>query len=231
MKFGFIFDMDGTMVDNMMVHHRAWQLKLQELGLNYTLEQVRQEIHGKNEEILKRLFGEQLSDSERARHAWEKEALYRKVFANELCLIDGVADFLAACQVQNIPLSIGTAAPPENVKFVLDNLDLHAFFKGAIDASMVTKGKPDPEVFEKAANLLQLSANQVVVFEDSPTGVATALHFGCPVVVVTTTHAIHEFEQFPNILQFINNFNDISPELVVSWAATWQQQNETIFSV
>jgi HAD superfamily hydrolase (TIGR01509 family) len=224
MQFGFIFDMDGTMIDNMMVHHRAWQLKLQALGLNYTLEQVRQEIHGKNEEILKRLFGEQLNDSERARHAWEKEALYRKVFADELCLIDGVANFLAACQAQNIPLSIGTAAPPENVNFVLDNLNLHAFFKGVVDASMVTKGKPDPEVFEKAANLLQLTANQVVVFEDSPTGVATAQRFGCPAVVLTTTHEAHEFEEFENVLKFIKDFNDISPQLVISWAKNWKKK-------
>ncbi len=223
MQFGFIFDMDGTMVDNMMTHHRAWQLKLKELGLDYSLEQVRQEIHGKNEEILKRLFGEQLTDTERVRHAWEKEALYRKVFADDLCLIDGLPHFLAQCQRQNIPLSIGTAAPPENVDFVLDKLSLRPFFKGVVDASMVTKGKPNPEVFKKATDFLQLAHNQIIVFEDSPTGVETALHFGSLAVVVTTTHEKHEFQQFPNVLNFIHNFQDVTPNLVLSWAKSWKK--------
>ena len=53
----YIFDMDGTMVDNMMVHHRAWQRKLAALGLPLTLEEVRLQIHGINEEIIERLFG------------------------------------------------------------------------------------------------------------------------------------------------------------------------------
>lgn len=84
MKRAFIFDMDGTMVDNMMVHHRAWQRKLAALGLDLTLEEVRQSIHGINEEILGRLFGDRFSPEERHRIAWEKEAEYRDIFLSEL---------------------------------------------------------------------------------------------------------------------------------------------------
>jgi HAD superfamily hydrolase (TIGR01509 family) len=216
MNIGFIFDMDGTMVDNMMVHHRAWQLKLQELGLHFSLERVRLEIHGKNEEIFMRLFGNSLTPEQRIQYAWEKEALYRQVFAKNLQLISGLPTFLETCRAQNIPLSIGTAAPPENVNFVLDTLNLRSFFKGVVDASMVQRGKPDPEVFAKAAESMELTANNVVVFEDSPTGVATALRFGCPVVVVTTTHTEAEFLKYPNILKFIQHFNDITPFSIIN---------------
>ena len=66
---GLIFDMDGTMVDNMMAHHEAWQRKLSSLGMDMELEQVRREIHGVNEEILLRLFGDRFNDEERQYHA------------------------------------------------------------------------------------------------------------------------------------------------------------------
>ena len=86
----FIFDMDGTMVDNMMVHHRAWQIKLAELGLEMELEAVRQTIHGKNEEILAKLFGDRFTPEEFKRISWEKENAYRRQFISSLKLIDGL---------------------------------------------------------------------------------------------------------------------------------------------
>jgi beta-phosphoglucomutase-like phosphatase (HAD superfamily) len=80
MQNALIFDMDGTMVDNMMVHHRAWQKKLAELG-KMTLEEVIATCHGKNDEILQRIFGEQYSFEERDKISFEKEAIYRGIFA------------------------------------------------------------------------------------------------------------------------------------------------------
>jgi beta-phosphoglucomutase len=171
------------------------------------LESVRQTIHGKNEEILERLFGDRYSPEERQQLAWEKEAAYREVFKDELGLIDGLAAFLDALKAAGIPLAIGTAAPPENVDFVLDRLQLRDYFKGVVHAGQVKKGKPDPEVFELAAGHLGLPVNACVVFEDSPTGVQTALNAGCKAVVITSTHTREEFAHFPNVLFFIEDYN------------------------
>ena len=206
----FIFDMDGTMVDNMMVHHRAWQIKLAELGLEMELEAVRQTIHGKNEEILAKLFGERFTPEEFKRISWEKENAYRRQFISELKLIEGLPGFLQKVQAKGIPMGVGTAAPAENVNFVLDNIyGLRKYFQTVVHAGMVTKGKPDPQVFQMVAEGMGVPIEECLIFEDSPTGVETAHRAGCQVVVVTTTHHQEEFAHFPNVLQFIDDYQDL----------------------
>jgi beta-phosphoglucomutase family hydrolase len=211
MTQGFIFDMDGTMVDNMMVHHRAWQRKLAALGLDLSLEEVRQNIHGINEEIIERLFGNRFTPDERRQIAREKEAEYREIFLPDLRLIAGLDAFLREATRLNIPMGIGSAAPPENVQFVLENLDLHPVFRAVIDAAQVTRGKPDPEVFLTVAERLSLAPEHCLVFEDSPTGAEAARRAGMPAVIVTTTHTPDEFARFDNVVRIVRDFTEVSP--------------------
>lgn len=203
---GIIFDMDGTMVDNMMVHHRAWQAKLASLGLEMTLEEVMEKVHGVNVEILERLFGGRFTLEERIRISDEKEAEYRRIFLQDLKPIDGLMSFLNQLKAAGIPMAVGTAAPPENADFVMDNLQLRDYFSGVFHAKSVSKGKPDPEIFEKAAASMQLKAKDCLIFEDSLTGIETARRAGASAVVVTTTHKKEEFAKFPNVIKFIDNF-------------------------
>ncbi len=214
---GFIFDMDGTLVDNMMIHHKAWQIKLKELGLDYTLEEVRQTIHGKNEEILARLFGEKYTPAQRVQFAEEKEAAYREVSKQDLYAIKGLDNFLNQALLQKIPMGIGTAAPPENVTHGLAILALEKYFQTVVDAAQVSKGKPDPEVFLRVAHRINVTIERCLVFEDSPVGVATALNAGCNVVVITSTHTKEEFAHFPNVKKFINDYSEISIEEALSF--------------
>ncbi len=212
MNQGFIFDMDGTMVDNMMTHHRAWQIKLRELGMDMSLQEVHRTIHGKNEEIIERLFGDRFTPEQRRQIAGEKEERYREVFLPKLKLIGGLHDFLMDCLSKNIPLSIGTAAPLANVNFVMNNLNLHSFFKKVVNSDDVSLGKPNPEVFEKAAAGIGIPLSNCLIFEDSPTGATTAFNAGCPVVVVLTTHKREEFEHLPNVVKYINDYTEITVE-------------------
>jgi beta-phosphoglucomutase len=206
---GIIFDMDGTMVDNMMVHHRAWQRKLAELGLDLSIDEVKEKIHGINEEILERIFGDRYTVEERRRISWEKEAAYREIFLPELRLVPGLQGFLERAKATNIPMAIGTAAPSENVDFVLDNLNLRPYFTGVFDAKSVTKGKPDPEIFNVAAASLGLSTADCLIFEDSVTGAEAARRAGASTIIVTTTHAREEFAQFNHIVRFIGDFEGL----------------------
>ena len=211
---GIIFDMDGTMVDNMMVHHRAWQVKLESLGLKMSLEEVMEKVHGVNVEILERLFGDRFTLEERWQISNEKEAEYRRIFLPELKPVDGLLSLLDAFKESGIPMAVGTAAPPENAEFIMDNLPLRSYFQGVFHAGSVSKGKPDPEIFEKAAASMGLKSSECLVFEDSVTGAATAQNAGSKAIILTTTHQEEEFRQFSHILKFVDSFEGLSPALL-----------------
>jgi len=201
-----IFDLDGTLIDNMMVHHRAWQRKLKELGLDYTLERVKEEIHGVNLEILERLFGDRFTIEERKQIAWEKEKAYREIYAAEIKPLPGLMDLLDYCADQDVPIAIATAGPPENCFFALDALGIRNRFGHIVHSAMVTKGKPHPEAFQQAADGLGVLLSDCLVFEDSITGAKAAANGHCEAIIVTTTHDEEEFAEFSHIKMFINDY-------------------------
>jgi beta-phosphoglucomutase len=207
---GFIFDMDGTMIDNMMTHHHCWQGILAEYGLVFSLEEVMEKCHGKNVEIIERLFPNRFTMDEKEAMSFEKERRYRAIFLPKLKLIKGLSTFLKAAHKRQIPLSIGTAASPENVRYVLDNLELHRYFSFIVHSDNVNLGKPHPEVYAKAAEGMKIPLSNCLVFEDSPTGARTAMNAGCPCIIITTTHREEEFKAFPNVVKFISDYSELT---------------------
>ena len=203
-----IFDMDGTMVDNMMVHHRAWQASLKKLGTDWPIEKVMQEVHGVNEEILHKIYGDRFTREERLAISAEKEKAYRDIFLPELKLISGLTNYLDALEAAKIPMAIGTAAPPENANFLLDNLPIRKYFKAIFHAGDVKNGKPDPEVFLLGIEALGIAPENCIVFEDSITGAAAAKNAGCAAIILTTTHKEAEFAKFDHILGFVSDFKE-----------------------
>ncbi len=190
-----LFDLDGTLVDNMMVHHRAWQRKLKELGLDYSLERVKEEIHGVNLEILERLFGDRFTLAERQQIAWDKEAAYREIFADdfEANIVPGAREFIQQAHDLGIPMAIGTAGPKENAEFVVARLGIEKYMGHIVHSGMVSKGKPDPEVFQQGADALGIPLQDCLIFEDSVTGAQAANNAKANVIVLTTTHHEAEF--------------------------------------
>lgn len=208
-----LFDLDGTLVDNMMVHHRAWQRKLKDLGLDYTLERVKAEIHGVNLEILEGLFGDRFSPEEYKQIAWDKEAAYRDIFAADFKanIVPGALDFIRQAYEVGIPMAIGTAGPQENAEFVVENLGIGDLMGHLVHSGMVSKGKPDPEVFQQGADKLGVDLKDCIIFEDSVTGAKAANNAGCPVVVLTTTHNEPEFAGL-EVADFRPNFRGLRVE-------------------
>lgn len=207
---GLIFDMDGTIVDNMMVHHRAWQDTFSKLGIEMTISEVMEKVHGVNHEILERLFGDQFTPGQRQEISASKEKNYRQIYKDQLILMPGLAELLQECQSAGIPMAIASAAPPENVEFVVENLSIRHYFDAIYHAANVTHGKPDPEVFLLAAAKLNVDPSECIIFEDSLTGAEAARNAGAKTIIVTTTHDITEFDIYDHIVRFVPDFRKIS---------------------
>jgi beta-phosphoglucomutase len=205
-----LFDLNGTIIDDMEFHTKAWQhLFNNDLGATMSWEDTKKEMYGKNQEVLVRVFGsERFKQAEMDELSIEKERRYQKEFFPHLALIPGLAGLLEDAWQKHTPMAIGSAAIPFNIDFVLDNLNIRHYFKAIVSADDVKLSKPNPETFLNAAALLQMNPTDCLVFEDTPKGAETALNAGMKCIVLTTTHRQHEFDHLDNVLYFAPDYTD-----------------------
>jgi HAD superfamily hydrolase (TIGR01509 family) len=207
----FLFDLNGTMVNDMTYHVKAWHRILNELGAGISMEQMKLECYGKNHELLERIFPGRFTLEEKNRMSLEKEKQYQKEFRPRLELIKGLDGFLTQSYEAGIKMAIGSAAIMFNIDFVLDELNIRNYFDILISADNVTDSKPNPETWLRCAENLSVSAHECLVFEDSIKGVESALNAGMDCIVITTMHAQEEFSGYGNIVSFIDDYH--SPAL------------------
>jgi len=205
----FLFDLNGTMINDMPYHVSAWHAIVNKLGANITLERMKQECYGKNHDVIERIFPGRFMHEEKTRMSFEKEKKYQEDFRPSLKLIAGLDTFLADTHRAGIKLAIGSAAMMFNIDFVLDGLHIRKYFDVIISADDVSNSKPDPETWLKCAYKLQLPPNDCVVFEDSPKGAESALNADMKCIIITNTHEQAEFANYKNVIQFIEDYNSI----------------------
>lgn len=207
MTKALLFDLNGTMVDDMHYHIKAWHRISNELGAALSMEAVKAECYGKNAEVMERIFPGRFSQEEKNKISIEKEIQYRAEFKPFLRLIDGLDLFLENAKAKGWKMAIGSAAIMSNVDFVLDGLQIRHYFDAVISADEVTNSKPDPETFLRCAAAIGADPSRCIVCEDAPKGVESALNAGMKSVVLTTMHEAHEFSQYPNILLFTRDYS------------------------
>ncbi|MEO6289421.1 MAG: HAD family phosphatase [Ginsengibacter sp.] len=209
----FIFDLNGTMIDDMQYHAEAWyDILNNDLKAGLTWDEVKDEMYGKNDELLVRVFGDNHFSPNRMKElSVEKERRYQAAYTPKLKLIYGLKKFLEMAQERKIPMAIGSAAVPFNIDFVLDNLNIRHFFQAIVSADDVLISKPDPETFIKCAMILNVPPEECIVFEDAPKGVEAAQNAGMKTVVLTTMHGKEEFEMYNNVIEFIEDYTGVSP--------------------
>jgi beta-phosphoglucomutase len=213
----FLFDMNGTMIDDMHYHLKVWhRILTEELGADMTEEEVKHQMYGKNEELLMRVFGDRFSWEEATEISYHKELAYQALYKPHLSLLPGLDTFLKKAYEQNIPMAIGSAASPFNIDFVLNNLQIRHYFKSIVSAADVAESKPDPTVFLTAAANLGVAPHECLVFEDVPKGVEAALRGGMKSVVLTTMHTPDEFAAYPNIIRFAPDYTSLIDLIPVS---------------
>jgi beta-phosphoglucomutase family hydrolase len=206
----FIFDMDGTIVDNMGFHTRSWLEFFSRRGHAVDEAAFFASTAGRTgHEIIGQYLGQGLDHAHVATLIDEKEVLYREIYAPHLRAVEGFGALVSAAQAAGIRLAVGTAAPPSNVDFTLDGLGLRALFDTVVGAADVRRGKPEPDVFLLAAERCGADPAHCIVFEDAPLGVEAARRAGMRCVALTTTLPAEAFSAFDNVIRIARDFSEI----------------------
>lgn len=204
------------MINDMPYHVKAWYKILNDLGATISMERMKEECYGKNQELLERIFPGRFSEEEKNKMSLEKEKQYQHNFKPHLQLLPGLKEFLQLGDDAGIKMAIGSAAILFNIDFVLDNLGIRKYFDALISADDVQQSKPDPETYLKCAKKLNIEPGNCLVFEDAPKGVESAFNAGMKTYVITLMHEKKEFNGYSNIIGFSKNFENIKLQSLLS---------------
>jgi HAD superfamily hydrolase (TIGR01509 family) len=200
----FIFDMDGVVVDNHFFHLQAWVEFGRRHGIVITETEFRKHFGSTNLTVLKSLFGDSITKSDIDLFGNEKESIYRELYSSSIEPVTGLPSFLKYASDKGVRIALATSAPVENVNFTLKATGLQKYFNIVTDSSMVSRGKPDPQVYLITAAKLGVKPSECIVFEDSIPGIQSAINAGMHVIGVATTHKPHELMMYVN--EIIMNF-------------------------
>lgn len=210
---GFIFDLDGVIVDTAKYHFLAWRKLANSLGVDFSEEQNEQLKGVSRVKSLEKILAwgnTALTEEEFNAKMTEKNEDYLeyvyKMDASEILVdVPRVLEFL---QETNQKISLGSAS--KNARLILDKVNLTDAFHAIVDGTNVTKAKPDPEVFLVAAKELNVAPENCVVFEDSVAGVEAANTASMISIGIgekdVLSHADYVFSDFTEISEeFLNS--------------------------
>lgn len=172
-----------------------------------TVQDIREHIMGRtNDQIMRFIFGEHITDAEVDFLAREKEALYREICAGETCFAPGAEALFAALKDAGITYGIATSAPAENIDFYYEHMDMEKWFprRNVVFADGSLRGKPAPDIFLKAMNVLGGRPEDTAIFEDSAAGLMAAEASGAALVVAVDAGDLPPYAsgRFPVITDF-----------------------------
>lgn len=185
---GLIFDMDGTLIQNMPYHMKAFSTLAERLGYQM-LQPVTNKFYGRhNDEIFLAIAPQWVIDKYGLQClSDEKEAIYRELYAGKVCLTDGLAELLAEAKAKGVKCYVGSAAPRLNIDLIWNGAQLDDKIDGCICGDDVVNFKPHPEIFLKCCEGMGLAPEDCVVFEDAISGIKAGWAAGCKVVALSST--------------------------------------------
>jgi len=212
-KVGFIFDLDGVIVDTAGYHYLAWKKLADQLGIEFNEEQ-NERFKGVSRkrclEILLELGGLQVSQQQFDAWLAEKNDDYLS-YINEMDsseILPDVTKVLNYLKDRKIPMALGSAS--KNARPILEKVKLLPYFNSVVDGNEVSKAKPDPEVFLMAARDLGVPPEDCVVFEDAVAGIEaanragmTSIGIGDPEILGNADYTFRDFTEID--LNFIKD--------------------------
>ena len=198
MPTGFIFDLDGVIVDTAKYHFKAWQSLAKNLQYNFT-EQDNEQFKGvsrvRSLELLLEMAQYKATEKEKEQWLIDKNTHYLSLIShmNNSEILPGITEILKALKAQQIPVALGSAS--KNAQPILEKVGLLSYFDVLVDGNEVTMAKPNPEVFLTAAKGFGVAPEDCVVFEDAQAGVAaakaakmTCVGIGDPAILFNADH-------------------------------------------
>jgi len=176
-----IFDLDGVIVDTAKYHFQAWRRLANELGFDFSEadnEQLKGVSRMESLEIILKWGGVTLTEEQKLEWADRKNEWYKALISNMSPdeILPGVLQFLTQLQSHGIHIALGSAS--KNALPVIESIGLGPLFEVVIDGTHTTRSKPDPQVFQLAAQRLGLQSDECIVFEDAESGIEAALNGG-----------------------------------------------------
>lgn len=223
----FLFDMDGTLIDNMQYHLQAWEKVVSGAGSDLKGEALMKELYGKNSEVIERIFGKgRFTKDEVEAMSLQKERYYHTLYGPHIRLMPGLKEFLEEAHDRGVKMAVATAGLGINIDFILDRTHTRRLFDAFIGDEDVHRSKPDPETFILAAGKLDASPGQCIVFEDSPKGVEAAQQANMKAVVVLTGKKAADFASFPNVIKTVRDFKNLSVQELIDAIDQLQEQQK-----
>ena len=179
-----IWDMDGTLVDTAELHFRAWAAAVGERGRPFSRDDFARTFGRRNPEIIHILFGDAIVGREAEELADRKEVLYREAAGGGVELLPGVRPLLEDLDRVGFRQAIGSSAPRANLELILRLTGVERYFRAVVAMEDTQRGKPDPQVFQVAAERLGAPPDRCVVLEDATAGVQAAKAGGMKCIAV-----------------------------------------------
>jgi beta-phosphoglucomutase family hydrolase len=216
-----IFDLDGTLIDNNTYHLQSWLQYLKDKNREMTEEEYKANVNGRtNKDVIEYIYQRKMDDKEAMKYAHEKEAIYRELYAPYIKPVPGLLQLLEKLRSLSIPMAIATSGIQVNIDFLFEHIPIRSYFDVIVNSAHIYKGKPDPEIYIKTAELLKVSPAECLVFEDAVVGINSAKAAGMKVVGVLTTHQAEELsgadiliKDFSELVVEENSFEQVTSGL------------------
>jgi beta-phosphoglucomutase-like phosphatase (HAD superfamily) len=206
---GFIFDMDGTMIDSMPFHQKSWVAFCQRHGIAMDVPELMRRTTGRNgAECMSELFGKPVPADEAWALVHEKEEIYRELFAPVFSEVRGFKAFARSAQERGLKIGVGTAGDKHNIAFAMKHLALDFSIDAVVGGDQGLPGKPEPAIFLEAARLMNTPASNAIVFEDAPLGIEAARRAGMRAVAICTSHSANELAG-PHVIAAVRDYTEL----------------------
>lgn len=214
MNKAIIFDMDGVICHTNPIHSQAFKSFFAKRNMYPTEAEFADHMYGKsNSYIMSHFFGRKIAGEELLQLEDEKESLFREIYADKVNPITGYLEFLDQLKSNKLLTGVATSAPLANLELIAGKLSLLDKMESVLASEHVSKHKPDPEVYLKSANNLNVSPDNCLVFEDSFSGVSAALNAGMKVVGVLSSHTK---EELPPCDLYITDYQNLELQTVLA---------------